>query len=124
MLLWQFGIVESRYPFGFTVDAWGDISGRGIVTFQADGPWVTVVFDWTIRVDHPLLRLASFIVKPVVQMNHRWVMRTGEECLSRELARRRAASSARRSPTAFWTPWPWPITVDDQPVDARGLVEW
>lgn len=124
LLLWQFGIVEARYPFGFIVEAWGDISGRGNVTIQPDEPWANVTFDWTIRVDHPVLRLMSFAVKPVVQLNHRWVMQSGEEYLSRELARRRAASSEKRSPTAFWTPWPWPITIDDKLPGARSFVEW
>src|SRR5215475_215824 len=35
-LKWQFRVIESRYPYGFTLEAWGDFNGRGIWTFEQD----------------------------------------------------------------------------------------
>src|SRR5512135_3377092 len=29
-LRWQFRVIESHYPHGFTLEAWGDFVGRGI----------------------------------------------------------------------------------------------
>jgi hypothetical protein len=88
-LRWQFRVTESRYPFGFSLEATGDFDGRGIWTFVEDGEWVIVTYDWNIRADKPLLKILSFILKPVFSANHRWAMARGEESLIVELARRR-----------------------------------
>ena len=89
-LRWQFRVTESRKPYGWTLEAWGDFTGRGIWTFEEDGPYVDVVYDWKIRADKPLLRYLSFLLKPIFSANHHWAMARGEERLREELARRRA----------------------------------
>lgn len=66
--------------------------GRGIWTFEQDGIWVNVTYDWKIRADKPLLKALSFIMKPIFSANHRWAMARGEESLKLELARRRAST--------------------------------
>ena len=86
-LRWQFRVTESRAPYGFTLDAWGDFCGRGIWTFAQEGPMVNITYDWQIRADKPLLRTLSFLLKPVFSANHRWAMARGEESLKLELAR-------------------------------------
>jgi hypothetical protein len=88
-LRWQFRVTESRYPHGFSLEAWGDFVGRGIWTFEQAGKFVDVIYDWKIRADKPLLRSFSFIFKPIFSANHRWAMARGEESLRVELARRR-----------------------------------
>ena len=88
-LRWYFRVVESRKPYGWTLDAWGDFVGRGVWTFEEDGPFVDVTYDWTVRADKPLLRHLSFLLKPIFAANHHWAMARGEESLKRELARRR-----------------------------------
>ncbi len=93
-LIWQFRVVEVRKPYGWTLEAWGDFVGRGVWTFEQDGPWVEVTYDWRVRADKPLLRYLSFLLKPVFAANHRWAMKQGLESLRRELARR-AAEAAR-----------------------------
>ena len=89
-LRWQFRVVESRYPNGFTLEAAGDFVGRGIWTFEPDGEYVNITYDWNIRADKPLLRYFSFIMKPIFSANHRWAMQKGMESLQLELARRHA----------------------------------
>jgi hypothetical protein len=84
--------VESRYPHGFTMDATGDLEGKGIWTFEQDGPFVNVTYDWTIRANKPIIEKLSFLLKPIFQSNHNWTMRRGEESLKLELLRRRAKS--------------------------------
>ena len=96
-LRWQFEVVESRYPHGFTIVATGDFDGRGIWTFEQDGAFVNVTYDWRLRAEKPLLRNLSFLLKPLFEANHRWAMARGEESLTLELARRRAASDAARA---------------------------
>jgi polyketide cyclase/dehydrase/lipid transport protein len=88
-LRWEFEVVESGFPYGFTIAATGDFEGTGIWTFTQSGPHVDITFDWRIRAEKPLLRWLSFVLKPLFEANHRWAMARGEECLVRELARRR-----------------------------------
>ncbi len=88
----NFRTVESRYPFGFSMDATGDLQGQGIWTFEQDGAFVTVTYDWTVRADKPIVDKLSFLLKPVFRSNHNWTMRRGEESLKLELLRRRAKS--------------------------------
>lgn len=88
-LRWQFRVTESNAPHGFALEAWGDFDGRGIWTLEQDGEWANVTYDWKIRADKPLLRMLSFLLKPVFSANHHWAMNQGEESLKRELARRK-----------------------------------
>ncbi len=88
-LRWEFEVIEARYPYGFTIAANGDFEGTGAWTFAQTGGLVDITFDWRIRAEKPLLRWLSFVFKPLFEANHRWAMARGEECLVRELARRR-----------------------------------
>src|SRR4051812_45756683 len=87
-LRWEFEVVESRRPYGFTIAASGDFEGTGTWVFEQRGPLVDIAFDWRIRAEKPLLRWLSFIFKPIFAANHRWAMAQGERSLIRELARR------------------------------------
>src|SRR5438552_16214398 len=93
----NFRTVESRYPHGFSMDATGDLEGKGIWTFEPDGPFVNVTYDWTIRANKPIIEKLSFLLKPIFRSNHNWTMRRGEESLKLELLRRRAKSSEERA---------------------------
>ena len=90
-LHWFFRVTESRRPFGFSLQAWGDFDGTGIWTFAQEGRFVNITYDWRIRAEKPLLRYLSFLLKPVFSANHRWTMARGEESLTAELARRAGA---------------------------------
>ena len=47
-LRWDFTVVEQRYPYGSTIEARGDFVGRGEWTFEQDGDFVNVTYDWNI----------------------------------------------------------------------------
>lgn len=96
-LRWQFRVTESHPPAGFSLEAWGDFVGRGIWTFEQEGPWVNITYDWCIRANKPLLRYLSFLFKPLFAANHRWAMAKGEESLRLELARRHALTPQARA---------------------------
>jgi hypothetical protein len=104
---WELEIVESRYPHGITIVARGDFDGRGVWTFEQDGPSVNITYDWRLAAEKPLLRNLSFALRPLFEANHRWAMRQGEQSLKLELARRRATSDAVR---AAVPPPPGPVT--------------
>jgi hypothetical protein len=92
-----FRVSETSTPYGFSLEASGDLVGRGIWTFAQDGAWVNITYDWKVRGDKPLLRNFSFLLKPVFAANHHWAMARGEESLRLELARRHAASPEERA---------------------------
>jgi len=106
-LRWAFRVTEVSRPYGFTLEAWGDFVGRGIWTFEQDGAWVNIMYDWKVRAGKPLLRHLSWLLKPVFSANHRWAMQKGEESLKLELARRHAKTPEERAripapPPATW----------------------
>jgi hypothetical protein len=96
-LRWKFRVTEIHDARGFSLEAFGDFVGRGIWTFEQDGPWVNATYDWLIRADKPLLRDLSFIMKPIFRRNHLWAMARGEESLRLELARRHATTPEERA---------------------------
>jgi hypothetical protein len=106
-LAWEFEVVESRYPHGFSIVASGDFDGRGVWTIEQHGGDVDVTYDWRLRAEKPLLRNLSAILRPVFEANHRWAMAQGEISLRLELERRRATSPAAR---ARIPPPPGPVT--------------
>ena len=111
-LRWDFRVTEVR-PAGFTLVAWGDFDGRGIWTFEQDGPWVNVIYDWKIKAEKPLLRYFSFLIRPIFAANHRWAMAKGEESLKLEIARRHASSPEER---ALIAPPPQPTPAAGTPL--------
>jgi hypothetical protein len=90
----RFRTTESRYPNGFSMEASGDLEGTGIWTFEQDGRFVNVTYDWTIRANKPIIDKLSFLLKPIFRSNHNWTMKRGEESLQLELLRRRAQTKA------------------------------
>ena len=88
----NFRTIASNYPHGFSMDATGDLEGLGIWTFEQDGDFVNVTYDWTIRANKRIIEKLSFLLKPIFRSNHNWTMKRGEESLKLELLRRRAKS--------------------------------
>jgi hypothetical protein len=87
-LHWFLKRTESRAPYGFSIEAWGDLEGTGVWTFEPDGEYTAVRYDWRVFARKPLLRYLSWILKPLFEANHRWAMQRGEEGLKKELERR------------------------------------
>jgi hypothetical protein len=106
-IAWEFVVTDSQYPNGFQIAANGDFRGQGIWTFEQEGPFVNITYDWRIAAEKPLLRNLSFLLRPLFEANHRWAMAQGETSLRLELTRRRAASAEER---ATIPPPPGPVT--------------
>ena len=106
-LRWHGRVTAANYPYGFTIDVWGDFSGRGVWKLRQVGDFVHVIYDWRIKANKPLLRLLSPVLRPVFAANHRWAMDKGEESIKLELARRRARTAQELAivpapPRAMW----------------------
>jgi hypothetical protein len=91
-LRWSLRVTESRHPYGYAIEAWGDMVGSGVWTLRPDGAETRATYDWRVRTEKPLLRWLSPILKPLFQKNHDRVMAEGEVGIRRELERRRAAT--------------------------------
>jgi hypothetical protein len=88
-LRFRYTVTAERYPNGSTIDATGDLVGRGIwrLSQRADG--VDVEYSWRVRLEKSWLRLFSPVFRPLLAWNHTWSMARGEEGLRREIRRRR-----------------------------------
>jgi Polyketide cyclase / dehydrase and lipid transport len=91
-LRWDLRVTSSRYPEHFAIEATGDFVGRGVWTFTQDGGFVNATYDWRIRAEKPLLKVLEPLMRPLLEANHRWAMKQGEESLKLELLRRRATT--------------------------------
>src|SRR5215471_3941066 len=94
---WVLRVAESRRPDSLTVEAEGDLEGRGKWTLEPDGAWVDVTFEWEVDANKPLLKFFAPAFAPAFAANHRWAMARGGESLAIELARRRASDTERRA---------------------------
>ncbi len=106
-LQWECVVTESRYPERFGFEATGDVCGRGLWTLVQDGAHVNATFDWTIRVEKPMLQALAPLMRPLLDANHRWAMAQGEQSLRLELLRRRASTPVARRGVP---PPPGPVT--------------
>lgn len=95
-LRWQFRVSDVGET-GFGLNAEGDFVGRGVWSFQQEDDSVLVTYDWRIRADKPLLKMFSFIMKPIFSANHHWAMAKGEESIKLELRRRHAKTPEERA---------------------------
>jgi hypothetical protein len=91
-LRWKFRVVENNEPYGFVIEAFGDFVGRGIWTFEQDGEWVNIRYDWDIIAEKPLLKILSWLLKPIFSWNHHWAMNQAEQYLQSEILRRRGSA--------------------------------
>lgn len=88
-LRWRFRVTRAERAKGFSIEAHGDFEGKGVWTFEQDGPYCNITYDWNIDAEKPLLRYFSFIMRPLFSANHHWAMRMGEISLKLELERLR-----------------------------------
>jgi hypothetical protein len=95
-LRWKFKVTETNFPHGFALEAFGDFVGQGVWTFQQEGAYCNITYDWKIEAEKPLLKYLSFLIKPIFSANHEWAMAKGLVSLQLELQRRKAISEAER----------------------------
>lgn len=81
---WMFRVTERRPYHGFAITAWGDLDGSGEWTFRQRGDGVDVTYSWTVTLDKPWLR-HLFFLRPILSLNHSYVMRQGKKGILRAL---------------------------------------
>ena len=88
VLTWQLEILEAERPRLIRLRASGELVGFGEWRLAEAGRGVTLVYSWRVRSEQPILRRLELVLKPLFVLNHKWVMRKGEQGMKRELARR------------------------------------
>ena len=58
-LRWHFRVSENDRPHGFSLEAEGDLAGRGVWTLHQDGAYTDIVYDWRVRADKPITELET-----------------------------------------------------------------
>lgn len=102
-LRWAFRVVRADPPSGFALRAWGDLEGQGEWKLTAlDPSHTSVVYDWRVAANKPILRYLSWLLKPVFAANHGWAMRQGLVSLNLELKRRRGQPAAAPPGPLSW----------------------
>ena len=87
-LNWQGTLVESQMPTSWTVEATGDLVGRGIWMLTQRGDTAEISYDWSVSSDRLLFRLLAPFFRWLMISNHKWAMAKGEAGLQAELTRR------------------------------------
>lgn len=97
-LKWSFMVTEVEFPKGYSLEAYGDFSGKGVWTFRQipDSSKCEVIYDWNIIAEKPLLKKLSFLFRPIFSANHHWAMNKGLTSLKLEMKRRKAPTEAAK----------------------------
>ncbi len=88
VLKWRFVVTECSYPNGYTIDATGDLVGRGVWKFQKNGDQTDIEYTWDVIGEKPLLKILSPLLRPLFALNHNLVMSQGEAGLRHYLQTR------------------------------------
>ena len=91
---WRAEVVEARRPEALRMRVSGDFEGEGDWRFYQVGDSVEVVFRWSVRIEKPVVRWLSALLKPVFVLDHNWAMARGLESLRLELMRRRSGGAS------------------------------
>ena len=67
-LRWQMTVVDSNRPHNLSVEATGDLVGRGVWTFEQRSRDLDITYDWSVRADKPLLRYLSWLAIYLTQV--------------------------------------------------------
>ena len=97
-LRWNFEVTKAEFPRGFALKAYGDLEGRGEWVFTQEGDTCCARYEWHVLAEKPVLKMFSFLLKPVFSANHHWAMKKGLESLEIELERlKKTAGSAQKN---------------------------
>lgn len=94
-------VTNCSYPESCTFLVRGDFTGRCDCRIVERDDEVEIAFDWRVEVRKPLLRWLSFVARPFLIANHKWVMRQGHRSLTIELDRRRGVAIASPPQPSF-----------------------
>jgi len=89
LLRWEAEITGVDAPHGFRFSMTGDFVGDGSWTFEPSGRGTNAVFDFRPRVEKPLVKYLTPVLRPLFRANHTWAMRNGERGVNELLEKKR-----------------------------------
>lgn len=69
----------------------GDVEGKGLWSFAADGSVTIVRYEWRVRTTRPWMNVLALFARPVIEWNHNAVMQQGAVSLAHMLNARLVA---------------------------------
>lgn len=99
-LRWNFEVTQIIPGQKIVIEATGDLTGKGVWTFETTTSGCLIRFDWNIKFNKPYLSWFGFILRPVFAFNHRWAMDKGLESLKLEVLRRKGIPGVPDPPLA------------------------
>jgi hypothetical protein len=73
-------------PFRFEFVASGDLEGKGAWIFTPVANGTEVTFDWRVAANKKVIRIFSFLLKPLFRANHAYCVRAANEGIRKDLA--------------------------------------
>ena len=67
-------------------NAWGELEGQGLWTFEQQGDITRVQYNWDVRTNKKWMNAFSWLLKPVFNYNHDLVMKSGAKGLAEKLS--------------------------------------
>jgi hypothetical protein len=78
LLRWEAEVTEADPPRGFVFTMVGDFVGNGSWSFEPGEGGTNATFDFRPRVEKPLVKYLTPVLRPPFRSNHGWAMRRGE----------------------------------------------
>jgi uncharacterized protein YndB with AHSA1/START domain len=78
LLRWEAEITTVDPPRGFAFTMTGDFVGAGSWSFEPSDGGTTATFDFRPRVEKPVVKYLTPLLRPLFRTNHTWAMRRGE----------------------------------------------
>jgi hypothetical protein len=72
-------------PLLIRFEAYGDLQGKGMWTFREVAEGTEITFDWRVAANKKLIRLFSFLLKPLFRANHTFCVRKAKEGMTNDL---------------------------------------
>jgi len=88
-------IDDFGYPHHCRISVSGDFEGELRCQVHCAASGSSIQFDFNVKVNKPVVRYLSFLLKPLFCSNHIWVMVRGCQSMSAELARRKRGCTIR-----------------------------
>lgn len=85
----SYRVREKRFPDGYAVDVFGDFEGEGTGTFTQVEGFVRSSFRMRIECRRPLIRFLSAVARPLLALQHRWVIWRGAQRVHQRIRARR-----------------------------------
>jgi hypothetical protein len=78
LLRWEAEVTEADPPRGFAFTMVGDFVGNGSWSFEPGEGGTNATFDFRPRVEKPLVKYLTPVLRLLFRSNHGWAMRRGE----------------------------------------------